>query len=316
MKQTILIVEDEEILVKALEEQFKKAGFKTEAAFDGEQALESLKKSVPDLILLDIILPKKNGFDVLKAVKENPDTQGIPIIMISNLGSDEDIKQSIKLGAVDYYVKAQHPIYEITEKVAKFLSVPKSPLKKAKAPVATKKAAAEAGQAIVPSEAAEKKPVEKVFPPVGGEKPKIIEKPAEKIAKIIPEKIIEKKPIKKVSLPAAAEKPIEKPTEKKFPPVGGEKPKVVEKPVEANKSVKKPAEKIGEKPKIVEKIFSPVGGEKKPLAKQTKEEYPQLSKGARKFIRMKKAELRGMNLPTEEYEAEIAKIYQTFSKKN
>lgn len=291
VKQTILIIEDEEILVKALEEQFKKAGFKTEAAFDGEQALESLKKSVPDLVLLDIILPKKDGFEVLKSIKENPDTQDIPVIMISNLGSDEDIKQSIKLGAADYYVKAQHPIYEITEKVTKFLSVPKSPLKKAKAP---KK------EAVVPSEAVEEKLAEEIIgKPIEVkkapekivekviEKPKDAEKPAEKIVEKPVEKIIEKPVEKIIEKPKVVEKSAEKIVEK---------PKAVEKPVEAKKAV--------------EKTGPSAGGEKK-----IKEEYPQLSKGARKFIRMKKAELSKMNLAPEERGAEVAKLYQMFSKK-
>ncbi|MEK7123781.1 MAG: response regulator, partial [Patescibacteria group bacterium] len=238
MKKKILIVEDEEMLAKVLVEQFNKAGFDVEAVFDGEEALESLKKSAPDLVLLDIILPKKDGFEVLKEIKENPDTQDIPVIMISNLGSDEDIKQSIKLGAADYYVKAQHPIYEITEKVSKFLSVPKSPLGKAKAPAAEKKAA-------VPLKAAERKPAEVIAEkpievkkalerPVEEviEKPKIIEKPVEKIAEKIIKEVAEK-PVIAVKT-AEVKKAVEKPIEKISPPamptgrqVGGEK--IVEK---------------------------------------------------------------------------------------
>lgn len=327
MKKKILIVEDEEMLAKVLIEQFNKAGFDVEAAFDGEQALESLKKSLPDLILLDIILPKKDGFEVLKAVKENPDTQDIPVIMISNLGSDEDIKQSIKLGAVDYYVKAQHPIYEITEKVVKFLSVPKSPLKKVKAP---KK------EAVVPLEAVEEKPIKKPEAEIKKieEKPieKIVEKPVEKIKEkpkaVEKPVVIEKKPAEII-----AEKPIEKAIEKPFGLAQGEpaekiikkpaeiiaaKPvevkKVVEKPAEVKKELEKPVGKMAEKPKAAEKPFDFAQG--KPVEKKIKEEYPQLSKGARKFIRMKKAELNKMNLSPEEYEKEVAKIYQTFSKKS
>lgn len=297
MKQKILIVEDEEMLAKVLVEQFKKSGFDIEAVFDGEQALESLKKSAPDLVLLDIILPKKDGFEVLKAIKENPDTQDIPVIMISNLGSDEDIKQSIKLGAADYYVKAQHPIYEITEKVSKFLSVPKSPLKKAKIPAGKKPA--------VSLEAVEEKPIE-------------VKKAAEKPA----EKVIEKLVI--AVKPAEVKKVVEKSVEKVFPPVGGEKPKVIEKPVEKPVIAVKPVEKIIEKKPaeiIVKKPVEIKKAEEKPviavksLAKKTKEEYIQLPKSARKFIRMKKAELNTMNLAPEKREEEVAKLYQMFSKK-
>lgn len=130
MNKKILIVEDEDMLLKVLSEQFEKSGFDVLTASDGEEALKVLEKSKPDLVLLDIILPKINGFDVLKAMKENPDTLDIPVIIISNLGRDEDIKQAIKLGAVDYYIKVQHPILEIIEKVSKFLDSPKSPLEK------------------------------------------------------------------------------------------------------------------------------------------------------------------------------------------
>src|SRR3989344_7680385 len=153
MKKKIFIVEDEEMLSKVLAEQFSVAGFDVEIASDGEKALELLEKSKPDIILLDIILPKINGFDVLKSIKENPDTQDIPVIMTSNLGRDEDIKQAIKLGAIDYYIKAQHPIFEIIENVSKFLDLPKSPLKKSK--IAEKKTVMEAPMKII-----EEKPVE------------------------------------------------------------------------------------------------------------------------------------------------------------
>ena len=88
MKKKIFIVEDEEMLSKVLAEQFSVAGFDVEIASDGEKALELLEKSKPDIILLDIILPKINGFDVLKSIKENPDTQDIPVIMTSNLGNE------------------------------------------------------------------------------------------------------------------------------------------------------------------------------------------------------------------------------------
>lgn len=346
MKKKILIVEDEEMLSKVLVEQFEKAGFDVEAAFDGEKALKSLEKSKPDLVLLDIILPKINGFDVLKAIKENPDTQDIPVIMISNLGRDEDIKQSIKLGAVDYYIKAQHPIFEIIEKVSNFLSLPKSPLEKPKAPAKEKKVVAAA-----PLEAAEEKPVEvkKVL-----EKPieKVSEEPVKKSLEIIvekpTEKAIEKLVEKVVEKPKIIEKPVEKIVEKLIEEVAEkpvkkivEKPKkeVVKKPFEeaggilgkiidivedsAKKVVKKPIEKVAEKPKAVEKpelkkveAKPPIVVVKKPIEKNIKAEekkFPQLPRSARKFIRIKKSELNKMDLTPEERKEKVAKLYQIFS---
>lgn len=195
MNKKILIVEDEEILLKVLSEQFERAGFDVSTASDGEEALKSLEKSKPDLVLLDIILPKINGFDVLKTMKENPDTQDIPVIIISNLGRDEDIKQAIKLGAVDYYIKVQHPILEIIEKVSKFLGSPKSPLEKLKA-------------------VKEKEVIEK---PVEEPAKEEIEKPSAKTGKIL-KKIID---IAEESAKEAVKKRAEK---------SAQEPKAVEKP--------------------------------------------------------------------------------------
>lgn len=300
MKKKILIVEDEEMLLKVLNEQFEKAGFEVSVASDGEKALESLEKSIPDLVLLDIILPKMNGFDVLKAIKENPNTKDIPVIIISNLGQDTDIKQAIKLGAVDYFIKAQHPIFEIIEKVDKFLSTPKSPLEKPKTLEKEKKAV---------KKTIEEKPSEKI-----AEKPveKAAEKPAEKIVKKV-EKVVEK----------IAKEP-EKEAIEEAPKEAGEILKKIIGITEesAKQVIKKQAEKAAEKPKAaikpeIKKIEAVPVEAKKPIEKKIKKEekYPQLPKSARKFIRMKKAELNKMELEPEKYEEEVAKLYQTFSPK-
>lgn len=124
---TILLVEDERSLSEVLGHELKKSNFEVEFAYDGEEAIETLKILKPDLILLDLILPKMNGFEVLEKIKRDFDTRSIPVIVLSNLGSDDDIKHAIKLGAEDYYVKVQHPLLEIVEKVSKFLETPRSP---------------------------------------------------------------------------------------------------------------------------------------------------------------------------------------------
>lgn len=117
----ILIIEDEEILSKVLEEKFKRAGFDTAIATNGDEAFPMAKKFSPDVILLDLILPKKNGFDVLKDLKSDADLKTAPIIVLSNLGQDEEIKRALELGASDYMVKTQHPINEVIEKVKNLL---------------------------------------------------------------------------------------------------------------------------------------------------------------------------------------------------
>ncbi len=120
----ILIAEDEEVLLNVLKDRFEAEGWEVTTAKDGEEAIESIKKSQPDLVLLDLLMPKKDGFEVLKEVKSNPEYKNLPIIIVlSNLGSDEDIKKALALGANDYFVKTQHPMSEIVEKVKKYAGI-------------------------------------------------------------------------------------------------------------------------------------------------------------------------------------------------
>lgn len=117
----ILIVEDEITLARVLQEKFEKEGFQVQVIKDGESVMGALKKDKPDIVLLDLILPKKHGLDVLKELKADSELAEIPVLVLSNLDSDEDIKNALSLGAVDYFVKAQHPIKEIVEKVNNYL---------------------------------------------------------------------------------------------------------------------------------------------------------------------------------------------------
>lgn len=117
----ILIVEDEEILAKVLREKFEKEKFTVKLAMDGEVVLPAAKTFCPDLIILDLILPGKNGFEVLQELKSDSELKSIPVVVVSNLGQDEEIKNALNLGAVDYIVKTQHPINEVVEKVKRQL---------------------------------------------------------------------------------------------------------------------------------------------------------------------------------------------------
>ncbi len=118
----ILIVEDEEALVKVFQEKFEREHFDVETVTKGDAVLGAVKRFAPDIILLDIILPKKSGLVVLKELKANPEFKHIPVIMISNLDGDEQIKEALRNGAIDYLVKSQHPINEIVEKVNKAIT--------------------------------------------------------------------------------------------------------------------------------------------------------------------------------------------------
>ena len=120
--QKIALIEDDKILSKALVAELGDAGFDVSQAFDGEAGLELVKKEHPDLVLLDLILPKKHGFEVLEELKKSSDTQNIPVIILTLLGEDGDIKKGLQLGADDYLVKSSHAVTEIIEKVKDFLA--------------------------------------------------------------------------------------------------------------------------------------------------------------------------------------------------
>lgn len=117
----ILIAEDESILLNVLKDRFEAEGWKVTVAKDGIEAMEAINKSKFDLVLLDLLMPRKDGFEVLKEVKDNPELKNLPIIVLSNLGGDDDIKKALSLGAKDYFVKTQHPMSEVVEKVENLL---------------------------------------------------------------------------------------------------------------------------------------------------------------------------------------------------
>ena len=113
----ILIVEDEDFLVRALEDNLVTEKYTVDIARNGEEAIGKIQKKKPDFILLDILMPQSDGFYVLEELKKNPEWQLIPVIVLSNLGEDSTIKRALEMGANDYFVKSQHPIQEVIEKV-------------------------------------------------------------------------------------------------------------------------------------------------------------------------------------------------------
>jgi len=113
----ILIIEDESALQKTLGEILSQQGYEVLSALNGEIGLKLAQSKKPDLILLDLILPKIHGFDVLKKIKDNPETREIPVIVLTNLESIEDIKKAIELGATTYLVKANYSLEELTIKI-------------------------------------------------------------------------------------------------------------------------------------------------------------------------------------------------------
>ena len=117
----ILIAEDEKILVEIYSSFLKKAGHEVDIASDGEQALFRMKEGKPDLVLLDLRMPKKDGFEVLEERANDEELQKIPVIVLSGLSEDRDIKRATALGANDFCNKVQVEVRPLIEKIGKFI---------------------------------------------------------------------------------------------------------------------------------------------------------------------------------------------------
>ena len=121
----ILLVEDDVILVEMYQAKFELEGHKVRVATNGEECLEVLEEYTPELILLDILMPKLNGFHVLKEIKKQPHLRQIPVILLTNLGEAEvDMNRDLAnaLGVSDYLIKSRHTPDEVVDKVAKVLA--------------------------------------------------------------------------------------------------------------------------------------------------------------------------------------------------
>ena len=116
----ILIAEDEEALSKILKEELNSHGHDAKVARDGEEAMRLIRSFKPDIVLLDLVIPKKGGMQILEEMTADTELKSTPVIVLSNLAEDESIKKALSLGAADYFVKSQHSIYEVIEKVEKY----------------------------------------------------------------------------------------------------------------------------------------------------------------------------------------------------
>jgi len=118
---TILLVEDEQMLAEMYATKFTMEGYKVEKADNGADGLRLAKEVKPDIILLDVIMPKMDGFAVLKELKADECCKKIPTVLLTNLGQDDDVKKGKDLGATDYFVKSNHSPSEIVDKVKSIL---------------------------------------------------------------------------------------------------------------------------------------------------------------------------------------------------
>jgi DNA-binding response OmpR family regulator len=122
MSKTILIVEDELSMQRALKNKLEQEGFKVETAADGAQALESLRAQTPDLVLLDLIMPKLDGISVLREMKKDEGLRNIPVIILTNLSTGDKVAEAMQLGTFDFLVKANYSLEDVLRKVKERLA--------------------------------------------------------------------------------------------------------------------------------------------------------------------------------------------------
>jgi DNA-binding response OmpR family regulator len=121
----VLIVEDDELLSRVLKNRFAAAGWDVVSAENGSKAMEVLKAPGVDVVILDLILPQKSGFEILRELRSGKVNSKLPVIVVSNLGTEADVKKALALGANDYFVKTQHPLTEIIAKAEKYTAAAK-----------------------------------------------------------------------------------------------------------------------------------------------------------------------------------------------
>lgn len=120
-KAKILLAEDEPLLGNLLKQRLEREGLEVNLVRDGEAALAALRANAPDLMLLDIILPKMSGFELMEAVQSDPSAPKVPIVIISNLGQDSDLEKGQSLGAVGYFIKAKISMEDLVGQIKGFV---------------------------------------------------------------------------------------------------------------------------------------------------------------------------------------------------
>lgn len=118
----VLVVEDDPFLSKVYESSFVDSGYTVEFCHDGEEALERIRNFRPDVVLLDLVMPKKDGFEVLEQVQKDPTLSGCKIVVLTNLGQPEDKAKCLAFGAVDYIVKTDISIIDLIAKIKTYVS--------------------------------------------------------------------------------------------------------------------------------------------------------------------------------------------------
>lgn len=117
----VLLVEDDKMIIDMYTLKFTQEGYNVVQAENGKDGLDLAKKETPDIILLDIILPQMDGFTVLKELKADANLKDVPVVLLTNLGQDGDVKKGLELGANDYLIKANYTPSQVVDKVKSVL---------------------------------------------------------------------------------------------------------------------------------------------------------------------------------------------------
>ena len=117
----VLIIEDDQRINKVYMAKLSVEGITVMSALDGEEGLRKIYSEKPDLILLDLMLPQKSGFEILKEIKQDPKVKDIPVLILSNLAQEKEVEKGLELGAEDYLVKTDYSIQQVMEKIKKAL---------------------------------------------------------------------------------------------------------------------------------------------------------------------------------------------------
>lgn len=117
MAKTVLIVEDEQSMQRALKNKLEQAGYAAPVANDGEEALAALRRAKPDLVLLDLIMPRMDGISVLRQMKNDEQLREVPVVILTNLSSGDKVAEAMQLGTFDFLVKANYSLDDVLKKV-------------------------------------------------------------------------------------------------------------------------------------------------------------------------------------------------------
>jgi CheY-like chemotaxis protein len=124
MAKTVLIVEDEPSMQRALKSKLEHGGYEVQTASDGEEAVTILKTVAPDLVLLDLIMPKIDGISVLRKMKDDERLRPVPVIILTNLSSGDKVAEAMALGTFDFLVKANYSLDDVFKKVTERIGAP------------------------------------------------------------------------------------------------------------------------------------------------------------------------------------------------